>query len=155
VSFVRFFRAPLHPKPLFNKIDEPTIDLIEDSIDDISDDSGWAFLGDVGNLIEEKPEFDPSWFCKIDSMLKSLTDILGNRRKEILTRKELNMFCALAIVRPSFLLPKQSFSINWLRQIMVHTYFTAILLSHNIYVTAIMGTLLYPAPPFLIAIVAS
>jgi hypothetical protein len=53
-----------------------------DSIDDISDDSGWAFLGDVGNLIEEKPEFDPrNWFCKIDSMLKSLTDILGNRRK--------------------------------------------------------------------------
>jgi hypothetical protein len=65
-------------KPL-NKIDEPTIDLIEDSIDDIADDSGWAFLGDVGNLIvKKKPEFDPRnyGFAKLTPMLKSLTDIL-------------------------------------------------------------------------------
>lgn len=66
------------PKPL-NKIDGPTIDLIEDSIDDIADDSGWAFLGDVGNLIvKKKPEFDPRnyGFAKLTPMLKSLTDIL-------------------------------------------------------------------------------
>ncbi|HEY4617713.1 MAG TPA: NYN domain-containing protein [Flavobacterium sp.] len=66
------------PKPL-NKVDEPTIDLIEDSIDDIADDSGWAFLGDVGNLIvKKKPEFDPRnyGFPKLTPMLKSLTDIL-------------------------------------------------------------------------------
>lgn len=65
-------------KPL-NKIDEPTMDLIEDSIDDIADDSGWAFLGDVGNLIvKKKPEFDPRnyGFTKLTPMLKSLTDIL-------------------------------------------------------------------------------
>jgi uncharacterized LabA/DUF88 family protein len=65
-------------KPL-SKIDEPTIDLIEDSIDDISDDSGWAFLGDVGNLIvKKKPEFDPRnyGFAKLTPMLKSLTDII-------------------------------------------------------------------------------
>lgn len=65
-------------RPL-NKIDEPTIDLIEDSIDDIADDSGWAFLGDVGNLIvKKKPEFDPRnyGFSKLTPMLKSLTDIL-------------------------------------------------------------------------------
>ncbi|WP_369752314.1 NYN domain-containing protein [Flavobacterium sp. WC2409] len=65
-------------KPL-SKIDEPTIDLIEDSIDDIADDSGWAFLGDVGNLIvKKKPEFDPRnyGFPKLTPMLKSLTDIL-------------------------------------------------------------------------------
>lgn len=65
-------------RPL-NKIDEPTLDLIEDSIDDIADDSGWAFLGDVGNLIvKKKPEFDPRnyGFSKLTPMLKSLTDIL-------------------------------------------------------------------------------
>ena len=65
-------------KPL-SKIDEPTIDLIEDSIDDIADDSGWAFLGDVGNLIvKKKPEFDPRnyGFTKLTPMLKSLTNIL-------------------------------------------------------------------------------
>lgn len=62
-----------------NKIDDPTIDLIEDAIDAISDDDGWAFLGDVGNLIvKNKPEFDPRsyGFSKLTPMLKSLTDIL-------------------------------------------------------------------------------
>jgi len=65
-------------KPL-NKIEDATIDLIEDSIDDIADDSGWAFLGDVGNLIvKKKPEFDPRnyGFSKLTPLLKSLTDIL-------------------------------------------------------------------------------
>lgn len=65
-------------KPL-NKIDEPTIELIESTIEDIGDDSGWAFLGDVGNLIvKKKPEFDPRnyGFSKLTPMLKSLTDIL-------------------------------------------------------------------------------
>ena len=71
-------------KPL-NKIDDPTIDLIEDSIDDIADDSGWAFLGDVGNLIvKKKPEFDPRnyGFSKLTPLLKSLTDIVEIDERE-------------------------------------------------------------------------
>jgi uncharacterized LabA/DUF88 family protein len=62
-----------------NKIETSTIDLIEDTIEDICDDDGWAFLGDVGNLIvKKKPEFDPRnyGFFKLTPMLKSLTDIL-------------------------------------------------------------------------------
>ena len=66
------------PKSL-NKIDLQTIELIESTIEDIGDDSRWAFLGDVGNLIvKKKPEFDPRnyGFSKLTPMLKSLTDIL-------------------------------------------------------------------------------
>ena len=66
------------PKSL-NKIDLQTIELIESTIEDIGDDSGWAFLGDVGNLIvKKKTEFDPRnyGFSKLTPMLKSLTDIL-------------------------------------------------------------------------------
>ncbi|HSN47307.1 MAG TPA: NYN domain-containing protein, partial [Flavobacterium sp.] len=37
-------------KPL-NKIDNQTIELIEDTLEAIGDEDGWAFLGDVGNLI--------------------------------------------------------------------------------------------------------
>ena len=62
-----------------NKIDLQTIELIEATIDAIGDDDGWAFLGDVGNLIvKKKPEFDPRnyGFTKLTPMLKSLTDIL-------------------------------------------------------------------------------
>jgi len=71
-------------KPL-NKIDEPTIELIESTIEDIADDDGWAFLGDVGNLIvRKKPEFDPRnyGFAKLTPMLKSLTDILEIDERE-------------------------------------------------------------------------
>ncbi len=64
---------------VYSKIDEPTIQLIESTIEAIGDEDGWAFLGDVGNLIvRKKPEFDPRnfGFAKLTPMLKSLTDIL-------------------------------------------------------------------------------
>ncbi|RRJ93600.1 NYN domain-containing protein [Flavobacterium macacae] len=71
-------------KPL-NKIDEDSIELIESTIEDIADDDGWAFLGDVGNLIvKKKPEFDSRnyGFIKLTPMLKSLTDILEIDERE-------------------------------------------------------------------------
>ncbi|MET0759740.1 MAG: NYN domain-containing protein [Flavobacterium sp.] len=72
------------PKTL-NKIDLQTIELIESTIEDIGDDDGWAFLGDVGNLIvKKKPEFDPRnyGFTKLTPLLKSLTDILEIDERE-------------------------------------------------------------------------
>lgn len=72
------------PKPL-NKIDEDSIQLIESTIEDIADDDGWAFLGDVGNLVvRKKPEFDSRnyGFAKLTPMLKSLTDILEIDERE-------------------------------------------------------------------------
>jgi len=71
-------------KPL-NRIDEETIELIESTIDDLSDDDGWAFLGDLGNLIvKNKPEFDPRnyGFSKLTPLLKSLNDILEIDERE-------------------------------------------------------------------------
>jgi hypothetical protein len=66
-------------KEITSKVDLQTIELIEATIEAIGDDDGWAFLGDVGNLIvKKKPEFDPRnyGFSKLTPMLKSLTDIL-------------------------------------------------------------------------------
>lgn len=68
-----------------NKIDNQTIELIEDTLEAIGDDDGWAFLGDVGNLIsKKKPEFDPRnyGFSKLTPMLKSLIDILEIDERE-------------------------------------------------------------------------
>jgi NYN domain/OST-HTH/LOTUS domain len=77
------------PKPIekeiVTKIDIQTIELIEDTLEAIGDDDGWAFLGDVGNLIsKKKPEFDPRnyGFSKLTPMLKSLTDILEIDERE-------------------------------------------------------------------------
>jgi hypothetical protein len=66
-------------KEVVQKIDLQTIELIEATIEAICDDDGWAFLGDVGNLIvKKKPEFDPRnyGYTKLTPLLKSLTDIL-------------------------------------------------------------------------------
>jgi uncharacterized LabA/DUF88 family protein len=59
-----------------HKIDKRTLDLIFKTIEDLGDDDGWAFLGDVGNLIIKKsPEFDPRnyGFLKLTPMLKYLS----------------------------------------------------------------------------------
>lgn len=42
------------------KLPEDVIELITISADDVADDEGWAFLGEVGNLIlKKRPSFDP------------------------------------------------------------------------------------------------
>ncbi len=42
------------------KIDAKLLELIATSVTDMADESGWAFLGEVGNLILKKqPDFDP------------------------------------------------------------------------------------------------
>lgn len=49
--------------------------LIASSITDIADENGWAYLGDVGNLILKKqPDFDPRnfGFTKLTPLIKSL-----------------------------------------------------------------------------------
>jgi uncharacterized LabA/DUF88 family protein len=72
-------------KEVPNKVDLQTIELIEATIEAIGDDDGWAFLGDVGNLIvKKKPEFDPRnyGFSKLTPMLKSMTDILEIDERE-------------------------------------------------------------------------
>lgn len=49
--------------------------LISSSISDLADENGWAYLGDVGNLIlKKKPDFDPRnfGFPKLTPLIKSL-----------------------------------------------------------------------------------
>ncbi len=51
------------------------INLIRSSIDDVADDNGYAFLADVGNLMNKKrPDFDPRnyGYMKLSLLIKSL-----------------------------------------------------------------------------------
>jgi hypothetical protein len=42
-----------------NTIDKELIKLISDSISDLEDENGWAYLGNLGNLLlKKKPDFD-------------------------------------------------------------------------------------------------
>jgi len=58
-----------------DKINKTLIKLIKSTIDDVADDSGWAFLAEVGALvIKKKPDFDPRnyGFSKLTPLIKSL-----------------------------------------------------------------------------------
>jgi hypothetical protein len=60
--------------PTIKKLDKKTINLIASSISDLADESGWAFLGEVGNLILKKePDFDARnyGFKKLGQLIKS------------------------------------------------------------------------------------
>ena len=62
-------------KPIVDKINKDTLKLIATTINDIADENGWAFLGDVGNLISKKqPNFDPRnyGFTKLTPLINSL-----------------------------------------------------------------------------------
>lgn len=57
------------------QIDKKIVRLISTTVNDIADEDGWAFLGDVGNLlIKKKPDFDPRnyGFDKLTPLIKSL-----------------------------------------------------------------------------------
>ncbi|SDW12841.1 NYN domain-containing protein [Aequorivita viscosa] len=57
------------------KIDKELINLIKDSIEEISDDSGWAFLGTLGSfIIKKRTDFDPRnyGFQKLYPLIKSI-----------------------------------------------------------------------------------
>lgn len=56
------------------KIDKKAVDLISSSINDLADESGWAFLGDVGSMIIKKqPDFDARnyGFRKLTQLIRS------------------------------------------------------------------------------------
>ncbi|TXG39141.1 NYN domain-containing protein [Seonamhaeicola maritimus] len=67
-----------------DKISEKEIHLIRTTINDLSDDDGWAFLGDVGSLIQKKqPNFDSRnyGFEKLTPLIKS-TDRFDIEQRE-------------------------------------------------------------------------
>ena len=66
------------------QLEKRTINLIRSSINDLADESGWAFLGEVGTLILKKqPNFDPRnyGFRKLLHFIKSLDNIEVDERQ--------------------------------------------------------------------------
>jgi len=57
------------------KLTPVVIKLISSTVSDLADEDGWAFLGDVGNLLQKKqPNFDPRnyGFPKLTPLIKSI-----------------------------------------------------------------------------------
>jgi len=73
-------------------ISHKEINLIRTSINDLSDEEGWAYLGDVGNLIQKKkPNFDSRnyGFDKLTALIRSLKEFEIEQRDNPKSRHKL------------------------------------------------------------------
>ncbi len=75
-----------------DKITNKEIKLIKATIDDLSDDEGWAFLGDVGSLLQKKqPNFDPRnyGFQKLTPLIDSTGKFEIEQRENVKNKYKL------------------------------------------------------------------
>ncbi|WP_341906366.1 NYN domain-containing protein [Fluviicola taffensis] len=60
-----------------NKVDMSLVNLIKESVSDLADETGWTFLGELGNfLLKKKRDFDPRnyGFQKLLPLIKSMDE---------------------------------------------------------------------------------
>lgn len=71
-------------KDSYDKITKKDIQFISQTIEDLADDDGWAFLGDVGSLLQKKqPNFDSRnyGFVKLTPLINSIDDFEIDKRE--------------------------------------------------------------------------
>ena len=76
----------------YDTITAKEIKQIAATIDDVADDDGWAFLGDVGSLLQKKqPNFDSRnyGFQKLTPLIHSIPDFEIERREDSRGRSKL------------------------------------------------------------------
>ena len=79
-------------KSSFDKITNKEINVIVSSINDLSDEEGWAFLRDVGSLIQKKrPNFDSRnyGFEKLTPLIKSIGNFEIEQRENSKSKHKL------------------------------------------------------------------
>ena len=79
-------------EPTIDKITKKEINLISSTIKDLSDDDGWAFLGDVGSLLQKKqPNFDSRnyGYEKLTPLIKSIDRFEVEQRENQKNRHKL------------------------------------------------------------------
>ncbi|MGB5555129.1 MAG: NYN domain-containing protein [Flavobacteriaceae bacterium] len=79
-------------KSSIDKITPKEIRWISNTIDDVADDDGWAFLGDVGSLLQKKqPNFDARnyGFQKLTPLISAISNFEVERREDSKGRKKL------------------------------------------------------------------
>ncbi|CAM3851589.1 MULTISPECIES: NYN domain-containing protein [Flavobacterium] len=80
------------PETEIDKITKKEIKLISATINDLSDEEGWAFLGDVGSLLQKKqPNFDSRnyGFEKLTPLIKSIGSFEIEQRENPKSRYKL------------------------------------------------------------------
>jgi uncharacterized LabA/DUF88 family protein len=65
-------KKPRKEEPI-SKVDAKTLRIISESVNDLADETGWTFLGSLGNyILKKKPDFDPRnyGFPKLLSLIR-------------------------------------------------------------------------------------
>jgi uncharacterized LabA/DUF88 family protein len=78
-------KRPVTKKSDVDKVTPKIINLIASTISDLEDEDGWAFLGDVGNLLQKKqPNFDSRnfGFPKLTPLIKSIKNFEIEEREK-------------------------------------------------------------------------
>lgn len=89
---------PKDTSKALHKIDPKTVKLIVDSVDDLGDDSGWTFLGQLGSFVSKKrPEFDPRnyGFSKLYDMVKYIDKFEIDERESGVNSKHKHIYLRL------------------------------------------------------------
>ncbi|RKE46973.1 NYN domain-containing protein [Sphingobacterium detergens] len=69
--------APVDNPTSIAVLDEETLELLKDTVDDTADENGWAFLGEIGSLFNKrKPDFDARnyGYDKMSHLFKAYTE---------------------------------------------------------------------------------
>jgi hypothetical protein len=77
-------QPPSPPPATVSVLNDHVINLIASSISDVADEAGWAFVGDLGNLmLKKQPDFDARnyGFKKLVPLLKSLNQFEIDERE--------------------------------------------------------------------------
>ena len=77
-------KAAPEPKETISKVDKGFVKMVRQSINDLSDEEGWAFLGDLGNMIlKKRPDFDPRnyGFPKLLALVRSMPQFVVDERE--------------------------------------------------------------------------
>ena len=74
-----------HASTIIRPFDDEFRTLLENTIDDAADDSGWASLGDVGSVLSKKmPDFDPRnyGYKKLSLLIRALSDAVDMKTEQ-------------------------------------------------------------------------
>ena len=74
-----------HASTIIRLFDDEFRTLLENTIDDAADDSGWASLGDVGSVLSKKmPDFDPRnyGYKKLSLLVRALSDAVDMKTEQ-------------------------------------------------------------------------
>ena len=98
-------------KVSIDRISQKEINLIRASISDLSDEDGWVYLGDLGNLIQKKqPNFDSRnyGFEKLTALIRSLKEFEIEQRDNPKSRHKLMFVRNVEVAKKTSRTPRKS-----------------------------------------------